>query len=183
MTSRSKLVIHPKDRSTDFLKTVYEDLDATVVTGGVSKPELKEMVRAHDQVLMMGHGTQFGLMGVGQFKGYGNIVDDSFAELLAEKDNSVFIWCNADQYVDHNELKGFYTGMFISEVGEARCMGMPLAKQNTVTESNEWFVKAMGRAANDDPEAMHSYVKHDYGELACRNPVAHYNHKRLYVQP
>ena len=43
---------------------------------------------------------------------------------LKKKDNSVFIWCNADQFVNRYNLKGFYTGMFISEVMEAVFCGL-----------------------------------------------------------
>ncbi len=50
------LIIHPDDRSTDFLKPIYENVtNATVVTGGVSKKDVKQMIIEHDQVMMMKH--------------------------------------------------------------------------------------------------------------------------------
>lgn len=177
------LVIHPQDKSTDFLKTIYENLEnVTLVRGGYTPYAINQMIKSHDQVMMMGHGSPHGLFTMGQFPGsLGYVINDDHAELLAEKDNSVFVWCNADQYVKYNELKGFYTGMFISDVTEARIMGMPFAQQGQVDESNDWFVNSMSRAANDDTDDLHSYVKHDYGELVHRNPVAKYNHERLYI--
>lgn len=176
-----KLVIHPKDRSTTFLKKVYENLDdVTLVQGGVGTFELSDLMETHDQIMMMGHGSPYGLLSMGQFDAYGYIVGDSLADQLAERDNNIFIWCNADEYVNYHKLKGFYTGMFISEPEEAYWMGLGNTPQAEVDESNTWFVESVNRSANSTPEDLHAYVKHDYGELIHANPVAKYNHERLY---
>ena len=147
------LVIHPEDSSTWFLKRVYENIeDVTVVTGNVSKNEVRSMVRDHDRIMMMGHGSPGGLFSVGNFPsvtGNGYIIDESFVELLSTKKDSVYIWCNADQFVDRFELKGFYTGMFISEVGEAYYCGLPGTKQPEVDESNFGFVDLMGEKIDE----------------------------------
>lgn len=179
----NKLVIHPHDPSTTFLTKAYENLsDVTLVRGGVGRQDLKNMVEDHDQVIMLGHGTPHGLMSVGQFPdARGFVVDDTFAPLLEKKDNSIFVWCNADQYVNWNKLKGFYTGMFISEVSEAYMMGVRGANQNDVNESNYAFVDILNRVAHERPEVMHASLKDRYGVVAHCNDVARYNHNRLYV--
>ncbi len=178
----NKLVIHPNDPSTTFLSKVYENLsDVTLVRGGVEKNELMTMVDSHDQVIMLGHGTPHGLMSVGQFPGRGFVIDDSFAPTLAKKNNSIFVWCNADQYVDWNMLRGFYTGMFVSEVSEAYMMGLRGVGQSDVDESNYAFVDILNQVAHEHPETMHASMKDRYGVLAHCNPVAQYNHDRLYV--
>ena len=46
------------------------------------------------------------------------LIDSSLVYLLREKD-CVCIWCNADVFVKKYKLKGFYTGMIISEFQEA----------------------------------------------------------------
>lgn len=178
-----KLIIHPRDRSTEFLSDIYSDLDdATLVTGSVGRAELKRMIDSHDQVIMLGHGTPHGLMSVGQFPDApGFVIDDSFADQLAEKKNSVYIWCNADKFVDWNVLSGFYTGMFISDTSEAYSMGLGYTLRDEVDESNSTFVTAVSRVIDCVPEMIHSYVKHAYGELIHRNAVAKYNHARLYI--
>jgi hypothetical protein len=62
------LVIHPKDKSTDFLSPIYAGLDnITLVTGGWSQSQIQEAIQTHDQVMMMGHGSPSGLFAVGQF--------------------------------------------------------------------------------------------------------------------
>ena len=177
------LVIHPRDGTTTFLNKVYQDIDeVTLVQGGVNQAQIEDMIESHDQVMMMGHGTADGLWSMGQFPNTaGYIVDGSLAPALAKKNNSVFIWCNADEFVIANDLKGFYTGMFISEVLEAELMGLPNATQVQVEESNEWFVETVGQVATKGPNLMHAAAIHGYGRLADRNPIAKYNHARMYV--
>ena len=95
------LVIHPSDITTTFLKTIYEKIpDKTVITGGISRNELKELIIIHDRVLMMGHGCELGLLAAGQFHTkFSCIVDWEAAPLLREKENNVYIWCDADAFV------------------------------------------------------------------------------------
>ena len=59
------LVIHPQDDSTFFLDIVYRNIeDLTLITGGVSKSELREEIERHDRIMMMGHGSPGGLFSV-----------------------------------------------------------------------------------------------------------------------
>jgi hypothetical protein len=114
------LIIHPQDPTTTFLTGIYQKLaNKTVVTGGITKDELRKHILDHDRVICCGHGSPAGLFSVGQFPGaYPYIVDDSMAESLRNKD-CIFIWCYAEQFVLRIRITGFYTGMFISEVSEA----------------------------------------------------------------
>jgi hypothetical protein len=184
------LVIHPKDPSTDFLKPIYEGLDdLTLVTGGWTQNQIKEAIHEHDQVILMGHGSPGGLFSVGQFPmnhPYSSyIINSDLVEDLAQKDNTIFIWCNADQFVRRNRLKGFYSGMFVSEVGEAFYCGLPAAavKQDVVDESNNTFSQLLGNilAENRDPKLIHEHIKATYGMIAEVNPVAQYNFERLFL--
>ena len=178
-----KLVIHPKDESTVFLTRTYERLDdVTLVQGDATKEQIRDMIDSHNLIMMLGHGTPGGLLSVGQFPGApGYVIDDSFVPLLAEKDNCVYIWCNADKYVNRNQLSGFYTGMFISEVAEAYLMGLGGTTQREVDESNNSFVETIGAFSGRGPRLMHAAAKHKYGQLTSHNRVAKYNHERLYV--
>ena len=176
------LIIHPFDESTQFLDIVYQGLeDKTVITGGVTKSELMTLMREHDRILMMGHGSPAGLFSVGQFpeqRGY--IIDQTFVPILREKEDSVYIWCNADMFVNTFKLKGFYSGMFISEVGEATYCGLPGTPQEEVDESNYGFVNIIGKYINESKDSIYENVTTEYGVLAENNRVASYNHKRLY---
>lgn len=130
----------------------------------------------------MGHGSPGGLFAIGQFGGgtSGYIIDHSTVGILRDKENSVFIWCNADKFVENFNLKGFYSGMFISEVGEANYCGLPGMDQNIVDESNYGFVNIIGKHINGDSDIIHENVKKEYGIIAESNPVALYNNNRLY---
>jgi hypothetical protein len=177
------LIVHPKDGTTSFLDIVYNPIpNKTVVTGGITKEELCELIESHDRVMMMGHGSPGGLFSVGQFKNSsGFIIDRTMVPLLEKKNNSVFIWCNADQFVERHELKGFYSGMFISEVGEAYYCGLPGTKQDVVDESNYGFCHILAECINESVDTIYEKVKNEYGLIAENNPVALYNNNRLYL--
>jgi hypothetical protein len=191
------LIIHPQDSSTSFLDIVYAPIEnKTVITGGISKSEVQQLIREHDRVMMMGHGSPGGLFNIhhNSFTNCGNgyIIDQQMVPLLNEKDNSVFIWCNADKFVDMFKLKGFYSGMFISEVGEANYCSkdfpinsneyikLRTTTQEEVDESNYGFVNIIAKYINDDKELIHENVKKEYGLIAENNSVALYNNNRLY---
>ena len=47
------LVIHPEDKTTNFLKPIYTDItDATILTVGLSKDEVRELIKEHDRIIM-----------------------------------------------------------------------------------------------------------------------------------
>jgi hypothetical protein len=191
------LVIHPDDRSTDFLCPIYQTADGqpkfddvTVFRGGQTRAQINEAIQTHEQVIMMGHGSPYGLFAMGL---YGNnalgypstyIIDFSTVELLKQKDNSIFIWCNADQFVDKHQLKGFYTGMFISETGEATYCGLPGTPQETVDESNNGFVKIFSDELQKtrDTSLLFEQTSNTYSLIADINPVAKYNYNRLFCR-
>jgi len=176
------LIIHPKDLSTAFLDIVYKPIqNKTVVTGGITKPELIKLIESHDRVMMMGHGSPGGLFNVGQFEGAGAyIIDHTVVPHLKNKKDNVFIWCNADRFVELYDLKGFYSGMFISETTEAEWCGLPGTKQDVVDESNYGFCNIISKYISQETGLIHENVKKEYGLIAENNPVAFYNHNRLY---
>jgi hypothetical protein len=176
------LIIHPEDESTFFLDIVYKPIEnKTVINGGISKTELMTLIREHDRVMMMGHGSPAGLFSINKFNNCGAyIIDQQMVPLLKEKKDNVFIWCNADKFVEVFGLEGFYSGMFISEVGEAYYCGLPGTEQDQVDESNYGFVNIIAKYINEDKNVIHENVKKEYGIIAEENPIALYNNNRLY---
>lgn len=176
------LVIHPDDRSTDFLKPIYENIKATVVTGGVSKHDVLKMIYENDRVIMMGHGSPSGLFSVGRFPGSeGYIIDEPMVQALSKTQNNLYIWCNADKFVERYKLKGFYSGMFISEVSEAYYCGLQGTTQEIINESNNVFAQWLGKVINKPLYETYFDIIDKYGTLAQTNPVAQYNNSRLYL--
>ena len=184
------LIIHPKDKTTTFLSHLYSQIEnKTVITGGTSKPEIKELIRTHDRVMMMGHGCPFGLFNTreaGITNEYGirsyMAIDETMVNELKNNPENVYIWCNADEFVNQFPvLQGFYTGMFISEVHEARYMNVYPVNQDVVNESNFTFVDIFKKYANESTNIIYENVMTEYGEIAEVNNVAEYNFNRLYL--
>jgi hypothetical protein len=177
------LIIHPEDETTKFLLGIYEDIsNKTVVSGGVNQEELVKLIKEHDRVMMMGHGSPNGLFKVGNFPSFEEtfVIDKNHVQLLNEKEENVYIWCHADKFVNYYELKGFYTGMFISEVDEAYYCGLPGTTQDIVDESNYGFTNIIKNHINENRNEIHENVKKEYAVLSENNPVALYNYNRLY---
>ena len=177
------LIIHPKDQTTDFLKEIYAHINyKTVIDGNVSKAELIKLIDIHDQVLMLGHGSPMGLFSKNQFTNTGSyIIDESVSDSLRKKTNNVFIWCHADQFVKNNQLMGFFSGMFISEFGEAFSLGIYVADRNLIDESNECFASIVSRNIHLPLDILYENVLQVYKSLAITNPIAKFNLERLYL--
>lgn len=178
------LVIHPKDQTTDFLKPIYQDLpNLSVITGGINHDTLNNLIELYDQILFMGHGSPNGLFSMGQFD-YRSIyiVDERVVDTLRSKDRVLYLWCNADQFVRRHNLNGMFSGMFISEMGEARYCGVT-ANLTHVNESNDTFAALLGESlkSNGSLTQVWNEVMGLYSAMAEKNPVAKYNSERWYV--
>jgi hypothetical protein len=114
---------------------------------------------------MMGHGSPMGL--------FYTVIDSEMVYLLKEKE-CVCIWCNADKFVEKYHLRGFYTGMFISEVSEAKYFNIPTNQPN-VAWSNDLFARKMSRFI-DSPNLLNEIKSSYKGDC----PVITYNNERLY---
>lgn len=135
------LVIHPKDSTTDFLCEIYKHENWVTINTNVSKKTLKDQINAHDRIIMLGHGTEKGLIGFDRF-----VIDSTLVYLLREK-ICVCIWCNANDFVEKYGLKGFYTGMIISEHEEAVMYNIS-TNLFWITESNKDFALAIKKSIN-----------------------------------
>ena len=164
------LVIHPADASTVFLKDIYCDIDCTVVTGNITHKKLREMVIAHERIIMLGHGTPSGLINT---TGMDLIIDSRMVDILQTKE-CVAIWCNADVFFEKYRLTGFYTGMIISEVGEASMCGI-VSNQDEIDENNASFASAVKSGIQS--EDMYDIAKDTFQIV---DAVTLYNHNRIY---
>lgn len=164
------LVIHPKDDSTDFLSHIYKDKDFTIFTENHSNSELRKLLKNHDRIIMLGHGTQDGLIGHRRL-----IITSNDVATLREKE-IVAIWCNADEFVKKYGLKGFYSGMFISEEVEAIYEGVYGVSVAEIEKSNNDFAKILGKYL--DSGNILEAVKEEYRD--DDSAVVVFNRNRLY---
>lgn len=177
------LIVHPKDPTTYVLAGIYSRLNnKTVINGGIPKLDLRKLIYNHDRIFLLGHGSPWGLLSMGQFpytNGY--IIDDSMAVELKEKSSNLYIWCHADQYVRRHGLSGLNCAMFISEVGEASIYGFEDVDLATIERSNEIFVHIVSKYINEPMEVIYERLIYEYGLLARNNPVAKFNFDRLHL--
>ena len=167
------LVIHPKDSTTDFLCQIYEGRGWTVITEPKTpKSQLKEAIKAHDRIVMLGHGCGEGLLTKVPFR---IMVGSDLVYLLREK-TCVGIWCMADEFFNRYELKGFYTGMIISEMDEALMYSIHQATPAEVNESNTLFTNAITNSIMS--ESMLTEAKAAYH--SDTNPIILFNQDNLY---
>jgi hypothetical protein len=183
-----RLIIHVKDSSTDFLCPIYSHLQDTTIVRTPLRPQLmNELINAHDQVIMLGHGCPQGLFS-NNFRSYNPyIIGAANAEALSKKDNNIFIWCYASSFVRNHNLRGFSTSMFISEDGEARVCLPPnvyteSVDEHAVDEQNYLFARLVGENISKDIETLYAKVKRDFCDeniVADNKSVINYNRNGL----
>jgi len=186
------LIIHPDDRSTDFLKPSYVGMDATVLTSRRDMFNLRETMKNHNRIIMMGHGSPSGLMlsMVGGAHGVdidedGDLIKYSsytlgydFLDILKTKP-IVAVWCNADKFIVPNDLHGFYTGMAISELSEANYCGVHGCNQKQLEESDDLFAEALKAAIPIRSSESVDTFKRIYDDR--QNPIMIYNLSLIHI--
>lgn len=136
------------DYTTQFLSDIYSDKNWTVITTNVSKSFLKTQIKSHDRIVMLGHGTEYGLLRVINNKFAGYIIDSNLVYLLRDK-QCICIWCNADIFVKKYKLNGFYTGMIISDIDESFYFNIQ-SSYDDIEKSNILFATSIKESINDD---------------------------------
>ena len=165
------LIIHPKDETTDFLKPIYEGLDVTLVSDNISKSKLKTLIREHDKIVMMGHGCDKGLLGFNRL-----VIDSNIVMFLREKE-CVFIWCNANEFVNKYKLKGFHTGMIVSESIEANlyCLDYDFIP---IEVSNTLFTNCIKESISLPSKDMYNYMIKSY--VLPDNKIVNFNKENIF---
>lgn len=174
---KKTLVIHPQDASTDFLKLIYADKPNWTIVNrcDISKQELYKLVKKHDRIIMMGHGCPSGLFNP---KTYNLLIDYSFVPLFKDKE-TISIWCHSDKFFRPYKLKGFHTGMIISEVSEARYVlgDTPLDKEQTLYNM-ETFARIINKCIDYEPHKMRDYILKNY---IFTDKVTEFNRQNIIV--
>lgn len=183
---KKTLVIHTQDKSTDFLRVIYEHKGYDVLNefgikysySSTAKKELMKKMKKYDRIIMLGHGTPQGLLNVedGMYVGY--IIDKDFKDILAQKE-TISIWCNSDKFFRSLDIKGFHTGMIISEVIEAMyCLGKtPLNEQETL-DNMYAFATIVRLCIDEEPQVMKKFILEHYN---FDDEVTKYNRDNIIV--
>ena len=113
------IVIHPKDKTTTFLKAIYAGKrGVTLIDETWNNRNIREAIGTapkNELIMMLGHGCSKGM-----FAPYGNdqfartIVDSRLVYLLREHP-CIGVWCYAKDFAEEYNLRGLFTGMIISK--------------------------------------------------------------------
>lgn len=175
------LVVHPDDRSTDFLKVIYAGLpNCNVMTSGTIW-EIDLAIQAADQVILLGHGTKHGLLSLNKFKGGMYCIDHQSAPLLHGK-KVIGIWCYCSDYMKEHGIENcFSSGMFISEVLEANYCGLPGYTKDQIDQQCMYFCDLVAAGIDLPTPQLYDFVNDEFGEAALYCKITDYNHRRLHV--
>lgn len=104
-------------KDTNFLVHAYKGLTDNKVMVNPSRKEVEDVLRANptERVMLMGHGSPCGLF-ASDWKD-GDVIDSKNAYLLKGRE-VIGIWCYAESFARQHGLMGFFTNMFISNIGE-----------------------------------------------------------------
>ena len=126
-----------------------------------------------DRVICLGHGVPQGLLGDGRL-----MIDEREVEIFRRQPENIYIWCNADCFVRRHGLKGFATGMFISEPLEAFIFNVE-ASAEQIEESNNLFADIIGASLDLSCYEIKNRVIEFY--LIEENKVVEYNRKNIFI--
>ena len=167
------LVIHPSDYTTDFLSLIYEGKGWDIINDPFLEPEIvEELIETHDRIICLGHGSGGGLFGGMDF-----LIHDGLVPLLRTK-KLVCIWCNADIFMKEHGLKGFFSGMFLSEKNECDLFGIPYEDELQIELSNDLFASVLGKHIDSGGDDILEFVKQEYNDE--NDPIITFNRNRLY---
>ena len=130
------IIVHPNDKTTDFLKILYEGskLDETS-----SNSKIEEELKKAKEIMLLGHGTEYGLLAPQGKEQFGRLIINSRHVQFLRNKIIIGLWCNANIFAMKYNLTGLFSGMVISEVGEALDWLNFIPSQEDIEESrNRW---------------------------------------------
>ena len=145
-----------------MLSQVYDGKNWDVLTdGNIDKNELHQLIESHDKIVMLGHGSSYGLF---NRQGSGYVIGNEEVEFL--KDKKLFaIWCYAATFMKKHGLHGMCSDNAPSEVWEVRSAGIHDKVYTTdyVLENITYWSKLMAdvveKALNGNISSSVEYVR------------------------
>jgi len=95
----------------------------------------KAISEEKDFILFCGHGSPYGLFS----PDWSSYVLSYLNVDLVHAKKVVGIWCHASEFAYQNDLEGFFSWMFISNVGEAYCNGCTNTSSDEINASTTRF--------------------------------------------
>ena len=176
------IVVHPTDPSTVMLGKVYEGFENVKLFNSVEQRD--EMLAAiaaaprEEPIMLLGHGCPNGLY---DLMAWDMMVGGPDAELLKDRPNLIGIWCYASSYAAKHGLKGFFSGMFISEGGEATMVGVDATEEEA--NAHAWdFAQRLGDLLRQGLP-LEDVAKELMDPKHITSELTNYNYTRLTWRP
>ena len=176
------IVVHPTDPSTVMLGKVYEGFENVKLFNSVEQRD--EMLAAiaaaprEEPIMLLGHGCPNGLY---DLMAWDMMVGGPDAELLKDRPNLIGIWCYASSYAAKHGLKGFFSGMFISEGGEATMVGVDATEEEA--NAHAWdFAQRLGDLLRQGLP-LEDVAKELIDPKHITSELTNYNYTRLTWRP
>lgn len=132
------IVIHMDTmEDTARLKKAYDGLDNVTLLYNPTRNEVEnELIANNDNlVMLLGHGSPYGLF---SRNWCGFVIDKRNVHLLQDR-LVIGIWCYASEFADRCNLHGYFTSMFISNLGEAISLGFPNNDESDIFSEIDYF--------------------------------------------
>lgn len=180
-----RLIIHPQDRTTDFLKIIYEGWeDSEIHTEKLTSKEVKQLFHhcpTTSQIMLLGHGSYKGLFyREDETKPLFDcvMVGHTHRHFLQHRHNIIAIFCNADQFARAEGLHGLFSGMIISELSEAKEYGV-LTTQEELDRENARFASRI-RQLLDEGCLLHEIPTRMKEMDDTHSELTDFNYKNIY---
>lgn len=179
------IVVHPYDRTTEMLSALYCGLDYRLIDDHCSSNEIKHILNdaaRQERIMMLRHGSDRGLFSreddtTEWFDRI--IIGHQHAHYLRKhSSNIIAVWCNANLFAMEEGLHGLFTGMIISEMGEAEMYNI----KTTQEELKEENVKLANRLRGLlDKNILLSDIPQKMKELDdVHSPLTSFNYNNFY---
>lgn len=179
------MVIHPKDRTTDVLRALYEGLGARVATGDCTSREMGHLLRhtsPRERVMLLGHGSDKGLFyrKDDTKSGFDKIIvgHPHAYQLRRHGGNMIGIWCNANLFAQAEGLHGLFSGMIVSELNEAEECGI-VTDKDSMDEANR-IMFAQLRKLLDEGVPLHEVPGLLKAQDSIRSELSRFNYERFH---
>ena len=159
------LFVHPYDPSTEFLHIIYDkhsdNTDVTILNGEtlntIKREDFIDVIKSNDRIIFCGHGTEFGLLDLLNNR---YIITPYDLEFIKNKE-LICCWCNANIFVEKYDLNAFSTGMFVSEIKEAKWYNLP-TEQELINKSNILFCEVLSNCVFDKLNDIQIRISNEY---------------------
>lgn len=155
---------------------LYDGLEDVTLLYNPTREEVENVLRERptERLMCLGHGSARGLFSH-DFKGY--LIDRNTTPLLQTRE-MIGIWCYASDFARLNNLRGFFTYMFISNPQEAFHHRCGEVSEEVVFEENRLFSQRVNNLIREDAP-MEDWVERLFDSANTELEFVNFNYSNL----